>query len=78
MTQQLPITQQLPMNGQIQSPAEWHGWSIRVQTDSITNGLLVLLQDPIDGVQYDEWIENITQLESLIKTRNWVINWSES
>ena len=72
------MTQPLSIHGQIQAPEDWKGWGIRVQTDAITGGVLVLLQDPADGVQYDEWIENISQLGSLIQTRNWVINWSNS
>jgi hypothetical protein len=71
------IAEKIGKSGRIRT-GKYAGFSVRIQDDaSNTGGYLILIQNDASPEGYDDWVENLTDLEGFFRESGWDLEWLE-
>jgi len=71
------VTDKIGKKGRIKTGV-YAGFFVRIQDDSQnTGGYLILTWKDTPSVGYDNWVENLTDLDQFLHETGWDIEWLE-
>jgi hypothetical protein len=63
------------VTGMIVSPADKHGWFVKVEDDSQNTGGYLILEWEDQGTGFDSWVENRAGVDRFFRECAWMMEW---